>query len=109
VVLSRAGCVGCRFPLLCCSRDCVFVTRCLEFCAGLADSACNDAGAWIVAMKVLCEVMPDENLLEKGSLLAGSSPKAGLDFVIGEGMFAGWATRFGAIFLMLTVGGSRLL
>jgi hypothetical protein len=53
--------------------------------------------------------MPDENLLEKGSLLAGSSPKAGLDFLIGEGMFAGWATRFAAKFLILTVDGSRLL
>jgi hypothetical protein len=60
-------------------------------------------------MKVLCEVMPDENLSEKGSLLAGSSPKAGLNFLIGEGMFAGWATRFAGMFLILTVDGSRLL
>ena len=86
--------MGCRFPVLRCSRDCVFVTGCLEFCACLADSACNDAGIWAVAMKVLCEVTPDKNLFEKGSLRAGSSPQAGLDFLNGEGIIGGWANRF---------------
>lgn len=96
--------MGCRFPVLRCSRDCVFVTGCLEFCACLADSACNDAGTWAVAMKVLCEVTPDKNLFEKGSLRAGSSPQAGLDFLNGEGIIGGWANRFAAMFPILLGG-----
>lgn len=104
MVPSRAVYVGCRFPVLCCSRDCVFGTGCLEFCACLAGSACNGAGTWAVAMKVFCEVTLDENLLEKRSLRAGSSPQAGLDFLNGEGMVGGWITRFAAMFLLLLGG-----
>jgi hypothetical protein len=104
VVPSGAVHVGCMFPLLCCSRHFVFGTGCLEFCACLAGSACNGAGTWAVAMKFSCESTPDENLLEKRSLRAGSSPQAGLDFLNGESMIGGWVIRFAAMFFLLLGG-----
>jgi hypothetical protein len=68
---------------------------CLESCACFAGSACGGA-SWAVAVKVFCEVTPDENFPEKRSLRAGSLSQAGPAFLNGEEMGGDWVASFAA-------------